>query len=1534
MTPVAYPAKPAPVTKARGKRAQQHEESSSKRPKLMSSVVNDINQSTRHPALFIGADGHITPHAPDHASQPCCFLSLKTFRHVAKRIDQIMKESIDKNKAIIHCDGPTPSRQKSGERFRRQEYLVKKLQELSLQVDKISINKRSLTAVYNKCKSLYRAPETAISEILDELSNLDWKVCRCQYQADSHIAELCRDDPDAVIVTKDSDFIVYENTESVIMPVGRGRELTRFDKADVMTALNLPSARHLLLASILSKNDYSSPIPWFGIHKNAEVVRELEIDQYSSNFQLVGIMKEAIRKYLVQIGKLDSKTPHDYRHAITAFVECREDTSDDAVPSRSTHDSIVELLRKIEQAKIARRRPASSVSDPATLSNIASLSDPSSSLEPASLLDLTSLSDQASLPDSASSLDLASLLDPASLTDSASSSELASLLDFASSLEPFSASSNSGSSSEPTSLLHLASSSDPASFLDPGSSLGLVLASSDPASSSEPAPSHSESTNNEPGCDVQTPTGRTQRKRRKRRGNRRSQKILASDPVSPSEPVPSSSTGRASSSEPAPTHSESIDNEPGNDGQTPADRTQRKRRRRRGKRGSQKTLASDPVSPSEPVPSSSTGRASLSDPTPLTDPGTSRPDHNNEQGNKDGGGRAATGRTQRKRRKRRRRRRKTQKIADWKQSSYKSKNADDSPRYTPYTIKDVSNASPVEDSALGEMTVSVPKPKKKVTIEAVPEPEATTLSDNRISEYCDEGECSTSANNSKGKDLKGKQGTNKGKDPEKGKAGKGKEGKGKGVARKRCDAKDLKDDFSKIFKTATMTAGSLSGCIRRATSLDDQQVRSITKCVDNAVHALSQARIIAYWAIEHYLYREVTASTTPESTVSTVVEMVKPTEPIGLPEPTDPLEPTDPPESTGPPTCAVPPAKAGPLDLLLDSSHGTTIIRNLLSIALGDSGHHDTEDPQAQEAQRIGKDMYHHLKSVLPDLQHVNPDAIPLGIAVMDLAKEMHTSILTHFRRLPGVIVGKMKKLGRNPDDIPDPGTAEDDNDSDEEQLKKYRFEHGHILAWWAHFKNLPEEVRPVFTPTSGFRDTFMLLSESALIRILWGDGRKKYYPTRSIMETICSRKEAEDLAQSHYGEFLHKLFIGDRDKIRLDPRKRQTSYGRQTVTMECVHSEAPSVYSHDALKAYRESLSSYFKARKEAKEQGIPCTATPPAFPYDEDAKRRSGRYAISNYLRTDGLQAHILAFDITKPWPWSKARIDLPKIERRFPDLQSIIDAFGPKYKDCAVIGVDPGEVITAAFCGLNPHKPDEVTNLLVRRSAQYSPTVAHRRAIDHMKRRRPLIETQDPVGPDVWTKQRPQTIQGTQDNQSNQRNMGTQETQAAIDPQDIPEIQRFVEIPSIKELENSLHSSKFVSMDSYHDGLKQLHYVFDALSGFYGSHSMKKRTWEHKKSLRAEKDWAVDGALEVVKRSSANTESPPLIVYGNGTFNSHTKLSSLHESFKGYFFMKSVRKYLNGQPVRYTCRTLDGNTVFWAVQFEFVDSSQPDRASTSIA
>jgi len=78
--------------------------------------------------------------------------------------------------------------------------------------------------------------------MLNEFVKLDWNVCRCTFQADSHIAEMCRESggEDVAVLTNDSDMLVYEHINTMTMPVGRGREFTTFNKADVMAALDLP----------------------------------------------------------------------------------------------------------------------------------------------------------------------------------------------------------------------------------------------------------------------------------------------------------------------------------------------------------------------------------------------------------------------------------------------------------------------------------------------------------------------------------------------------------------------------------------------------------------------------------------------------------------------------------------------------------------------------------------------------------------------------------------------------------------------------------------------------------------------------------------------------------------------------------------------------------------------------------------------------------------------------------------------------------------------------------------------------------------------------------------------------------------------------------------------------------------------------------------------------------------------------------------------------------------------------------------------
>ncbi|KAF9941415.1 hypothetical protein BGZ65_003514 [Modicella reniformis] len=100
------------------------------------------------------------------------------------------------------------------------------------------------------------------------------------------------------------------------------------------------------------------------------------------------------------------------------------------------------------------------------------------------------------------------------------------------------------------------------------------------------------------------------------------------------------------------------------------------------------------------------------------------------------------------------------------------------------------------------------------------------------------------------------------------------------------------------------------------------------------------------------------------------------------------------------------------------------------------------------------------------------------------------------------------------------------------------------------------------------------------------------------------------------------------------------------------------------------------------------------------------------ATYLATDGIQAHLQAFDITKGHTSSKIKACVVDIKKRFPDKDSVIEAFGQDHKNTVIVcGVDPGEKVSASFCSLDPTKKNEVSNLLVKRSALYQPTFAYR-------------------------------------------------------------------------------------------------------------------------------------------------------------------------------------------------------------------------------
>ncbi|KAF9544268.1 hypothetical protein EC957_012231 [Mortierella hygrophila] len=113
--------------------------------------------------------------------------------------------------------------------------------------------------------------------------------------------------------------------------------------------------------------------------------------------------------------------------------------------------------------------------------------------------------------------------------------------------------------------------------------------------------------------------------------------------------------------------------------------------------------------------------------------------------------------------------------------------------------------------------------------------------------------------------------------------------------------------------------------------------------------------------------------------------------------------------------------------------------------------------------------------------------------------------------------------------------------------------------------------------------------------------------------------------------EMIKELLIGDRDAIKEARNRQQTTYGKRTTTVA---------------------------------------------------SQWRSYRYALNNYIRTDGHQLQILAYDLIKPCQPQNHKEFLSRIEKLYPTRQHLIDAFGDDLDSVIVVGIDPREdALTAA-------------------------------------------------------------------------------------------------------------------------------------------------------------------------------------------------------------------------------------------------------------
>ncbi|KAF9937221.1 hypothetical protein BGZ65_001686 [Modicella reniformis] len=462
------------------------------------------------------------------------------------------------------------------------------------------------------------------------------------------------------------------------------------------------------------------------------------------------------------------------------------------------------------------------------------------------------------------------------------------------------------------------------------------------------------------------------------------------------------------------------------------------------------------------------------------------------------------------------------------------------------------------------------------------------------------------------------------------------------------------------------------------------------------------------------------------------------------------------------------------------------------------------------------------------------------------MVASMVADIRTHFRRLPKVILNKLRaacfpedeirrfcQQFHIKDDYEDDGTnnadvnvttgiddgIEDDCDSDKNGV----FIPNHIKECWTWIQKLKPSNRPVFFPRPGFGDSFMLFSEHAFIDILWG-GRKgnKDHPTRQIMDTFLPKAEALELANSQYGELFRRLFIGDPATIRERKDCNQTMYGRKATTMQQLHNNGE--LENEKVKEYVARRSQYLKQKKENDGGGSSSSSTlvEPELPTATGTKH----CVLSNILRTNGLEIHAMGFDVKRKRIWGTERVPIQDITRAMPNNNAVAKVLGDDPLNVVCVGVDPGEIVSASFCAVDPKRPQQPSNLLVRRAAIYSPALKHRTWMEKAKRERLPEQARTP---EMTTYRR----------------------------------------PSINELEQAL---------SRDNSINRFVYVYDALSSFYASQGYKRRRWDLKKATRAEYELALTGAMRTVDPAAGSHEKPSrpcLFIYGSAKFN--TRLDS---------------------------------------------------------
>ncbi|KAF9271079.1 hypothetical protein BGZ68_004282, partial [Mortierella alpina] len=135
----------------------------------------------------------------------------------------------------------------------------------------VRLRKRHFNAVSKLLLNAFYWDLAARRSFAEYLRARDWNVVECRTEADLAIGNDCR--PGDIVLTRDSDLLIYPEVACIWRPISRGR-LLEYHVGDVLASLKITRAQ-LTVLGVVSRNDYTKNVEGLGSKTNFSIVKRL-----------------------------------------------------------------------------------------------------------------------------------------------------------------------------------------------------------------------------------------------------------------------------------------------------------------------------------------------------------------------------------------------------------------------------------------------------------------------------------------------------------------------------------------------------------------------------------------------------------------------------------------------------------------------------------------------------------------------------------------------------------------------------------------------------------------------------------------------------------------------------------------------------------------------------------------------------------------------------------------------------------------------------------------------------------------------------------------------------------------------------------------------------------------------------------------------------------------------------------------------------------------------------------------------------------